>query len=59
MVSANNITVAYARALLAATPGNMLVLESKPKEVAGFSAEQMVKMEQEMGNLQEQSRVRL
>lgn len=54
MVSANNITVAYAQALLAATPGNMLASDSKPKKVAGVSAEQMVKMEQEMGNLQEQ-----
>lgn len=54
MISANNITVAYARALLAATAGNMLVGESKPKKVAGVGAEQMVKMEQEMGNLQEQ-----
>ncbi|MFT0533746.1 plasmid partitioning protein RepB C-terminal domain-containing protein [Castellaniella hirudinis] len=54
MVSANNITVAYAQALLAATTGNMLVSESKPRKVAGVGAEQMAKMEQEMGNLQEQ-----
>ena len=54
MVSANNITVAYAQALLAATPGNMLVDEVKPKKLTGISADQMAKMEREMGNLQEQ-----
>lgn len=54
MVSANNITVAYAQALLAATPNNMLVDEVKPKKLTGVSADQMAKMEREMGNLQEQ-----
>jgi len=54
MVSANNITVAYAQALVAATPSNMLVGEVKPKKLGGVSADQMAKMEREMGNLQEQ-----
>lgn len=54
MVSANNITVAYAQALVAATPSNMLVGEIKPKKMTGVSADQMAKMEREMGNLQEQ-----
>lgn len=54
MVSANNITVAYAQALVAATPANMLVGEVKPKKMTGVSADQMAKMEREMGNLQEQ-----
>lgn len=54
MVRANNITVSYAQALLAATPVNMLVGEVKPKKLAGVSADQMAKMEREMGNLQEQ-----
>lgn len=54
MVSANNITVAYAQALVAATPSNMLVGEVKPKKITGVSADQMAKMEREMGNLQEQ-----
>jgi hypothetical protein len=54
MVSANNITVAYAQALVAATPSNMLVGEVKPKKLPGVSADQMAKMEREMGNLQEQ-----
>jgi hypothetical protein len=43
MVSANNITVAYAQALVAATPSNMLVGEVKPRKLAGISADQMAK----------------
>lgn len=54
MVTTNNITVAYAQALLAATPQNMLVGEAKPKKLGGVTAEQMAKMEREMGNLQGQ-----
>jgi len=54
MISANNITIPYAEALLAATPAHMVVGELKPKKVGGVSAEQMFKMEREMGNLQEQ-----
>lgn len=53
MVSANNLTVGYARALLAATPAHQLVQNSKPQKISGVSPEQMAKMEQEMGNLQE------
>jgi hypothetical protein len=54
MVSTNNITVSYAQALVAATPSNMLVGETKPRKIAGVSADQMAKMEREMGNLHEQ-----
>lgn len=54
MVSANNITIAYAEALVAATPSNMLVGETKTRKMTGVSADQMAKMEREMGNLQEQ-----
>lgn len=54
MVSANNLTIAYAQALLAATPSNMIVGESKTRKMTGVSADQMAKMEKEMGNLQEQ-----
>lgn len=54
MVSANNITVAYAKALVAATPSNMLVDDVRPKKISGVSADQMAKMEREMGNLHEQ-----
>ena len=54
MLSANNLSVAYAQALLAATQSNMLVGETKPKKLTGVTADQMARMEQEMGNLQEQ-----
>ena len=50
MLSTNNLTVAYANALLAATPVHLLVDQTQPKKV---SAEQMIKMERE-GNLHEQ-----
>ena len=54
MISTNNITITYADALLAASPASMLNDEFKPKKIRGVSAEQMVKMEREMGNLQDQ-----
>ncbi len=54
MVSTNNITVAYAQALVAATPSNLLVGETKPRKMAGVTADQMAKMEREMSNLHEQ-----
>jgi hypothetical protein len=54
MVAANNVTTAYANALLAATPAGMLISERKPRKMSGVSAEQMAKMEKEMGNLQGQ-----
>ena len=54
MVSANTITVAYAEALLVATPASMLVEGKKPAKLTGLTAEQMGKMEREMTNLQGQ-----
>ncbi len=54
MLTANNMTVAYAEALLAATPPHLLVSEKRPRKIAGVTAEQMVKMEREMGNIQGQ-----
>lgn len=54
MISANNMTVAYAEALLAATPADLLVDGKKPSKLSGVSKEQMAKMEREMGNLQGQ-----
>ena len=54
MVSTNNITVAYAQALLAATPSSLLVNGVKPRKLGGVNPEQMAKMEREMGNLQGQ-----
>lgn len=54
MVSANNITVAYAEALLVATPSEMLVNGKKPQKLTGVTQEQMLRMEREMANLQGQ-----
>lgn len=54
MVATNNITVSYAQALVAATPANMLVGDLKPRKLGGVTAEQMARMEREMGNLQGQ-----
>ncbi len=54
MVATNNITVAYAQALLAATASSMLIDADKPKKIKGVTAEQMAKMEREMANLEGQ-----
>lgn len=54
MVSANTVTVAYAEAMLVATPAEMLVEGKKPAKLTGLSQEQMAKMEREMSNLQGQ-----
>ena len=51
MVAANKITVGYAQALLATTPSELLVGGAKPSKARGVTAEQMAKMEREMGNL--------
>jgi hypothetical protein len=51
MVSANNLTVPYAQALLMATPDNLLVEPSKAKRINGVTPEQISKMEREMTNL--------
>lgn len=57
MISANNLTVAYAEALLAATPAEMLVDGKKPRKLSGVTKEQMARMEREMSNLQGQYRL--
>lgn len=54
MVSANTLSVAYAEALLVATPTEMLVDGCKPKKLGGITREQMARMEREMSNLQGQ-----
>ena len=51
MVSASNLTVAYAEALLVATPAEMLVCGKKPEKLLGITQEQMLRMEREMANL--------
>jgi hypothetical protein len=45
-------SITYARAALAATPKEQLVNPQQPKKVRGLSAEQMDRMENEMGKLQ-------
>lgn len=54
MVSANNLTVSYAEAMLVATPADLLVDGKKPQKLTGVTQEQMAKMEREMANLQGQ-----
>jgi ParB-like chromosome segregation protein Spo0J len=54
MVSANNVTVSYAEALLVATPTEMLVDGKKPEKLGGVTPEQMQRMEREMASLQGQ-----
>ncbi len=54
MLSANNVTVAYAEAMLVATPAELLIEGRKPARAAGVTHEQMAKMERELMNLQSQ-----
>ncbi len=52
LVTANNFSVPYTKALLAATPPDMLVEPEKHKSVDGLTPEQMARMAKEMGTLQ-------
>lgn len=52
LISASNFSAPYAKALLAATPPDMLVEPDKQKVVEGLSPEQIAKMEKEMESLQ-------
>ena len=45
------------KALLAATPRAQLVDPSKPKKIKGLTGEQMMRMEGEMGSVQDQYRM--
>jgi ParB-like chromosome segregation protein Spo0J len=54
MVAANNYTVPYAKALLAATPSNQLIEQDKKKRVEGLSQEEMARMEKEMNRLEKE-----
>jgi ParB-like chromosome segregation protein Spo0J len=56
MISANNLTVPYAEALLASTADEMLVESKQIPRLRGISKEQMQRMEREMNNLQGQYR---
>ena len=48
MVTGNNFTHAYARALLIGTPADQLVNPEQTKKVPGHSAEDVARMEKEM-----------
>src|SRR5215831_2350197 len=52
LVTANNFSVPYTKALLAATPPDMLVEPDKHRTVDGLTPEQMAKMTKEMESLQ-------
>ena len=47
MIAANNFTVPYAKALLAATPKDQLVDQHKQKKISGLSSEDLARMEKE------------
>jgi hypothetical protein len=57
MISANTVTVAYAEAMLVATPAELLVDGKKPARLSGMSPEQIGKMEREMASLQGQYKI--
>lgn len=57
MLSASNMTVPYADALLAATPDDMLLEPKRSRRLAGVSQEQMARMEREMQNVHCQFRL--
>jgi hypothetical protein len=52
LATANNFSVPYTKALLAATPPDMLVEPERHKSVDGLTSEQMAKMTKEMETLQ-------
>lgn len=51
LVATNNFSVAYTKALLAATPAEMLIDPDKRKVIEGLTPEQIAKMEKEMDSL--------
>ena len=53
MVNANNYSVAYISAILAATPQAQLVDANKPKRVKGITPQAVARMEKELARLQE------
>lgn len=52
MLAANNLTVPYAEAMLAATPADQLVSSKKFPKSRGITQEQMAKMERELTSVQ-------
>lgn len=57
MVSANKVTAPYARCLLSSTPAAMLIEARKPEKPQPLSRDQLVRMENEMGNLHNQYKI--
>lgn len=57
MVSGNNYTFAYARALLVGTGRDQLANPEEPKKVKGLSAEEIARMEREMESLERDFRI--
>ncbi|CAM4239065.1 plasmid partitioning protein RepB C-terminal domain-containing protein [Palleronia rufa] len=53
MVNANNYSVAYISAILAATPQTQLVEANKPKRIKGVTPQAVARMEKELARLQE------
>ncbi|MCV6591819.1 MAG: ParB N-terminal domain-containing protein [Silicimonas sp.] len=53
MVNANNYSVAYISAILAATPQAQLVEANKPKRITGVTPQAVARMEKELARLQE------
>ena len=51
MISVNNFTLSYAKAILAATKQGDLAKPDQPKKISGMTPQQMAKMEQELDNL--------
>jgi hypothetical protein len=52
MIAANNFTVPYAQAILAATTKDQLVYQHKPKKISGLSSEDIARMERETEKLE-------
>ncbi len=52
MLAANNFTVPYAQALMAATNKDQLVDQHRPKKISGLSSEDLARMEKETEKLE-------
>ena len=51
MISSDNFSEAYAQAMFAITPKNQLLEPEKDKKIAGIQAEDIARMEKEMGDM--------
>ena len=57
LIGTNTVTVAYAEALLVATPQELLTTDVRAKKMTGITSEQMARKEKEMANLQGQYQI--